>query len=185
PIVGPVAKSFNFTIEDTLALLGKLADAGFDASMAATATRNILLNLADGSGKLAQALGKPVKNLPELVDGLKKLKEEGIDLNTTLELTDKRSVAAFNAFLTSADKIIPLREQITGVDEELADMAHTMENNVKGAMAGLDSAWEALMLTFSNSKGVMKSTIDFFARGIRNIANNWKSLEEKENDAIQ
>ena len=31
----------------------------------------------------------------------------------------------------------------------------------------------------------MKSTIDFFARGIRNIANNWKSLEEKENDAIQ
>lgn len=185
PIVGPVAKAFNFTIEDTLALLGKLADAGFDASMAATATRNILLNLADGSGKLAQALGKPVKNLPELVDGLKKLKEEGIDLNTTLELTDKRSVAAFNAFLTSADKIIPLREQITGVDEELADMAHTMENNVKGAMAGLDSAWEALMLTFSNSKGVMKSTIDFFARGIRNIANNWKSLEEKENDAIQ
>lgn len=71
PIVGPVAKAFNFTIEDTLALLGKLADAGFDASMSATATRNILLNLADGSGKLAQALGGPVKTLPELVDGLK------------------------------------------------------------------------------------------------------------------
>ena len=45
-----------------------------------------------------------------------------------------------------------MREQITGVDEELADMAHTMENNVKGAMAGLDSAWEALMLTFSTQK---------------------------------
>lgn len=38
PIVGPVAKAFNFSIEDTLALLGKLSDAGFDASMAATAT---------------------------------------------------------------------------------------------------------------------------------------------------
>lgn len=37
PTVGPVAKAFNFTIEDTLALLGKLADAGFDASSAATA----------------------------------------------------------------------------------------------------------------------------------------------------
>ena len=117
PIVGPVAKAFNFQIEDTLALLGKLADAGFDASMSATATRNILLNLADASGKLAQALGKPVKTLPELVDGLKKLKEQGIDLNSTLELTDKRSVAAFNAFLTAADKIVPLREQITGVDK--------------------------------------------------------------------
>lgn len=70
-----VAKAFNFQIEDTLALLGKLADAGFDASMSATATRNILLNLADGNGKLAKALGEPVKTLPELVVGLKKLKE--------------------------------------------------------------------------------------------------------------
>ena len=126
PIVGPVAKAFNFQIEDTLALLGKLADAGFDASMSATATRNILLNLADGSGKLAKALGSPVNTLPELVAGLKKLKEQGVDLNTTLELTDKRSVAAFNAFLTAADKIVPLREQITGVTSELNDMANTM-----------------------------------------------------------
>lgn len=185
PIVGPVAKSFNFTIEDTLALLGKLADAGFDASMSATATRNILLNLADGSGKLALALGKPVKTLPDLVDGLKTLRDRGVDLNTTLELTDKRSVSAFNAFLTSADKLVPLREQITGVDEELAGMAHTMEDNVKGSIAALSSAWEALMLTFSNSKGTMKSVLDFFARGIRSIADDWKSLEEKENEALQ
>ena len=76
-------------------MLGKLADAGFDASMSATATRNILLNLADGSGKLALELGKPVKTLPDLVDGLKTLRDRGVDLNTTLELTDKRSVSAF------------------------------------------------------------------------------------------
>ena len=69
--------------------------------MSATATRNILLNLADGSGKLAKALGGSVNTLPELVAGLKKLREQGVDLNTTLELTDKRSVAAFNAFLTA------------------------------------------------------------------------------------
>lgn len=185
PIVGPVAKSFNFTIEDTLALLGKLADAGFDASMSATATRNILLNLADGSGKLALALGKPVKTLPDLVDGLKTLRDRGVDLNTTLELTDKRSVSAFNAFLTSADKLVPLREQITGVDEELAGMAHTMEDNVKGSIASLSSAWEALMLTFSNSKGPMKSVLDFLARGVRNIADDFKSLEDKETEAMQ
>lgn len=185
PIVGPVAKAFNFQIEDTLALLGKLADAGFDASMSATATRNILLNLADGSGKLAQALGKPVKTLPELVDGLKKLKEQGIDLNSTLELTDKRSVAAFNAFLTSADKIIPLREQISGVEKELGDMADTMGDNVQGAIYGLSSAWEAFMLSFSASTGPAKDVINFLARGIRNIANDLKSLEDKEKDAIQ
>lgn len=105
PIVGPVAKAFNFTIEDTLALVGKLADSGFDASMSATATRNILLNLADTNGVLGNPLGGPVKTLPELVIGLQKLKEQGVDLNTTLEMTDKRSVAAFNAFLTAAVRL--------------------------------------------------------------------------------
>lgn len=183
PIVGPVAKAFNFQIEDTLALLGKLADAGFDASSAATATRNILLNLADGSGKLAKALGGPVRTLPELVAGLKKLKEQGVDLNTTLELTDKRSVAAFNAFLTAADKIVPLREQITGVTGELNDMANTMGENVQGAIAGLSSAWEAFMLGFYESKGVMKEVIDFLSKGIRNIANNMKDNEQLQEDA--
>lgn len=183
PIVGPVAKAFNFTIEDTLALLGKLADAGFDASMSATATRNILLNLADSGGKLAKALGEPVKTLPELVAGLKKLKEQGVDLNTTLELTDKRSVAAFNAFLTAADDIVPLRDQITGVDQELADMADTMSNNVKGAIAGLSSAWEAFMLSFYDSKGLMKDVLDFFARGLRNVATQLKGYSELQDEA--
>jgi len=179
PIVGPVAKAFNFSIEDTLALLGKLSDAGFDASMAATATRNVFLNLADSNGKLAKALGKPVKTLPELVAGLKSLKEKGVDLNTTLELTDKRSVAAFNAFLTAADKILPLREQITGVERELGDMAHTMGDNVHGAIANLSSAWEAFMLSFSESTGPAKEFLNWMADKIRGIANDLKSPEEK------
>ena len=178
-IVGPVAKAFNCTIEDTLALLGKLADAGFDASSSATATRNILLNLADGSGKLAKALGKPVKTLPELVNGLQSLKDKGVDLNTTLELTDKRSVAAFNAFLTAADKIVPLRNQITGVESELADMANTMGDNVQGAIANLSSAWEAFMLSFSNTTGPAKEFLNWMADKIRSIANDLKTPEEK------
>ena len=124
--------------------------------MSATATRNILLNLADGSGKLAQALGGPVKTLPELVDGLQRLKEQGIDLNSTLEMTDKRSVAAFNAFLTASDKIVPLRDQITGVEDDLNKMADTMGNNVQGALYNLSSAWESLMLTIMDNTGAMK-----------------------------
>ena len=179
PIVGPVAKAFNFTIEDTLALVGKLADSGFDASMSATATRNILLNLADTNGVLAKSLGGPVKTLPELVIGLQKLKEQGVDLNTTLEMTDKRSVAAFNAFLTAADKIVPLRDQITGVDGELANMAHTMGDNVQGALANLSSAWEAFMLSISESTGPAKEFLNWMADKIRSIANDLKSPEDK------
>lgn len=182
PIVGPVAKAFNFQIEDTLALLGKLADSGFDASMAATALRNIFLNLADSNGLLAKSLGGAVKTLPELVNGLKKLKEQGVDLNTTLELTDKRSVAQFNTLLTNIDALIPLREQITGVEEEFGNMANTMGDNVQGAILGLSSAWEAFMLSFMESTGPAKNVINFFARGIRNIANDLKNTEQLQDD---
>ena len=182
PIVGPVAKAFNFSIEDTLALLGKLSDAGFDASMSATATRNILLNLADTNGVLAKSLGGPVKTLPELVTGLQKLKEQGVDLNSTLEMTDKRSVAAFNAFLTAADKIVPLREQITGVEGELGDMAHTMEDNAKGAIDSLKSAWEALMISLGKNTGVLSGIINEFtdlARSMRAVIATAEELGEE------
>lgn len=180
PIVGPVAKAFNFTIEDTLALLGKLSDAGFDASMSATATRNIILNLADANGKLAKELGGNVKTLPEMVEGLVKLRDKGIDLASTLELTDKRSVAAFNAFLSGAEKINTLREAVTNVEGDLATMANTMTDNVQGAILGLSSAWEAFMLSFMNSTGPAKEVIDFFARGLRNIARDLASPDERQ-----
>lgn len=177
PTVGPVAKAFNFTIEDTLALLGKLADSGFDASSAATATRNILLNLADGGGKLATALGGPVKTLPELVSGLQKLKAEGVDLNTTLELTDKRSVAAFNSFLQSADKISPLRDAITDVEGDLDQMAATMGDNVKGAMAGLASAWEAVLIKMSESTSEpFKNLIKWITDLLRDIKSGFSGV---------
>ena len=181
--VAPVAKAFNFSIEDTLALLGNLADAGFDASSAATATRNILLNLADSNGKLAKALGGSVGSLPELVEGLKKLNDRGVDLATTLELTDKRSVAAFNTFLGGADKILALKDGIIDVKGELDTMASTMDDNVRGAIAGLSSAWEAFMLSFSKSTGPAKGVIEFITRGIRNITRQFNSNED--NQAIR
>ena len=169
PIVGPVAEKFNFSIEDTLALLGKLADSGFDASMAATATRNIFLNLADSNGKLAKELGKPVKSLPDLVDGLINLNKKGIDLNETLKITDKRSVAAMSVFLKSAESILPLREQITGVDKELTAMAETMSNNTAGAMKTMESAWEELMITIYGNTGTIRAIVETATEGIKDL----------------
>ena len=159
-IVGPVANSFGFTIEETTALLGALANSGFDASSAATATRNILLNLADSSGKLALALGGPVDNLEDLVKGLKKLNSEGIDLNKALDLTDKRSVAAFNTFLNGTDTVLNLRDAVTGAEEGFNAMSEEMGDNVQGALNRLSSTIEGVVLRFYESKGILRDLID-------------------------
>lgn len=174
--IAPVAESFGFGLEDTLALLGKLADAGFDASSASTATRNILLNLADDNGKLAKSLGGGVKNLDELVKGLVKLRDSGIDLGETLELTDKRSVAAFSTFLTGAENIKELRDGVTGVTKDLGDMADTMNDTTLGAIAGLQSAWEGLMLSFDEGTGMGVQVIKRLTKAISNAS--WLLMDD-------
>lgn len=162
-IVGPVARTFGFSVKDTTALLGTLANAGFDASSAATATRNILLNLADANGKLAKELGGPVKTFPELISGLQKLDEKGLDLATTLDLTDKRSVAAFNQFLRGAGDANELRDALENVDGELQRIADERMNTLQGSILRLKSAWEGFILKMRSSTGVLKQATDALA----------------------
>lgn len=170
--VGPVANAFGFSVEETTALLGQLSNAGFDASSAATATRNILLNMADSSGDLAQALGGPVKNLDDLIKGLKKLNGEGIDLAKTLELTDKRSVAAFSTFLNGVDNIATLRDTITNCTGQFQGMADTMANNADSAWKGFESAVEGLILKFFDLREGLKTVYEW-ATEVVNWIGEW------------
>lgn len=162
--VFPVANAFGLTVKDTTALLGALANAGFDASSAATATRNIILKLADANGKLAKSLGGPAKSFDDIIDGLIKLRKSGVDLNEALEMTDKRSVAAFTALLSGAESARELRKSLEDVSGELERIQSERLNTVEGATKLLKSAWEGLTLAFQNSNGVLRDTIVLMTR---------------------
>lgn len=162
--VFPVANAYGLTVKDTTALLGALANAGFDASTAATATRNILLNLANANGKLAKSLGGSVGTFDEIIDGLIQLRKSGIDVAGALELTDKRSVAAFSAFLSGAESARELRQSLEDVSGELDRIQSERLNTVEGSTKLLQSAWEGLTLAFQNSNGAIKDTIDWLTR---------------------
>ena len=172
--VFPVANAFGLSVKDTTALLGALANAGFDASSAATATRNIILKLADANGKLAKSMGGPAKTFDEIIDGLIKLRDAGTDLNEALELTDKRSVAAFSALLSGADSARELRGALEDVGGELDRIQRERLDTVEGSTKLLKSAWEGLTLAFSQSNGVIRVLIDDLAdllTGITNLIN--------------
>lgn len=170
--VAPVASAFGFSIEDTVALLGQLANAGFDASSSATATRNILLSLADSNGELAKQLGRPIKTADDLSKGLQELKGRGIDLAEALELTDKRSVAAFATFLEGSGTLVELRDSITDVSDELSDMAEKRLQTVNGSLQLLNSAWEGFILDLN--EGTRAS--EFFSTTIRFVADNLTTI---------
>lgn len=170
--VAPVANSFGFSIEETTALLGQLSNAGFDASSSATATRNILLNLADANGALAKALGRPVTSAKELADGLIELDAKGIDLATSLELTDKRSVAAFRTFLQGAKDLDPLVKSLTNVEDELKTIADIQDDTLQGSFDRLRSAWEGYILGADGASGAsekLRYIIEFLAENLDTI----------------
>jgi len=156
--VGPVAKAFGFNVAETTALLGSLANAGFDASMAGTATRNILLNLADSSGALAQKLGGAVTSFDELIPALIVLRESGVDLNETLELTDKRSVAAFNRFLEGAEFTREFADELDRAKGTADEMSEVQLDNLKGDLTILKSAFEGLVITVKDNNEGMNDT---------------------------
>ena len=176
-IVSPVANAFGFNIEDVLALLGQLANAGFDASSAATATRNILLNLADANGDLAKSIGHPVKNLDELMQGLQQLNAEGVDLATSLELSDKRSVAAFNTFLRGAEDVTALRDALNDCNGTAEEMSHIMGDNLDGDIKSLGSAWDDFMLEINDGQGILRGIVQWLTMVIREIASTYKELK--------
>ena len=161
--VAPVAAAFGFTLEDSIALLGKLRDVNMDASKASTATRNIFLKMADANGVLSKAMGKPVKTFDELIPALIKLRDEGTDLNKILGMVGVRATAAFGAFLESAESAKILRDNITDVEGALKDMVAVRVDNVVDASKRLKSAWDGVVLSFRESSGAFKNILDHYA----------------------
>lgn len=174
--------------------------------MAATATRNIFLKLADSNGKLAQALGKPVRNLNDLLNGLAELRAKGADLNDALELTNVRAAVSFTRFLNTTEAARKFSEQLnwTGksaeelkeeadklgitVDElkkQMADctgtaeqMAFTMENNLGGDITRLKSAWDDFILSLSKGQGILRSISQKLLHFVQGLGTLVRTAEE-------
>lgn len=165
--VFPIANAFGLEIEDAAALLGSLANAGFSAESAATATRNMLLNLADANGKLAQRTGGAAKSFNDIIDKVVQLRKEGADLSEIFELTDKRSVAAFNALIQGAETAKELRNELSDVSGELKRIQQTRLDTVTGQTTILKSYWEGFKLSMRESNGLIKQTIVLLQQAVQ------------------
>lgn len=162
--IAPVAKAAGFSLQDTVSLLGSLADAGFDASTAATSTRNILLYLADSSSELAQSLSEPVTDLPSMIRAFQELQGRGVNLSEALQLTDKRAVSAFNTFLTGTDALEKLSKALEDAEGRAKEIAEVKLDNLEGDITKLNSAWEGLLLTIEDGEGVFNSVARWFVQ---------------------
>ncbi|OAV66939.1 hypothetical protein Barb6_02460 [Bacteroidales bacterium Barb6] len=118
-------------------------------------------------------MGEPVRSLPALLDGLQKLKEKGLDLGQFFELSDTRSVGALAVITDNVAGVKTLTAELTNCNDKFYQIAKTMDDNVKGAMAGLSSAGESVILSFeqaTSATGRLKAATDSVADSLRGLS---------------
>ena len=149
--VGPVAANLGFSLEETVAILGRLVNSGLDASTAGTSLRSIFLQLADPASDLSKRLGENINSVDELIPALQRLVDSGVDVGEALELTDKRAVTAFLTLANGAEDVAKLNDVLLNSGGFAARAALEIEGGIGGAFRRFQSAVEGAALSLARA----------------------------------
>jgi len=164
PKVGAISAQLGFSLEGTTAILGKLSDAGLEASTAGTSLKSVFLKLADSNSALSQKLGGNVKSIDDLLPALQNLYEDGTNVEEMLGLTDKRAVTAFATMVSGADDIAILSEKLVEADGTAKSLAETMRDTMQGSLDEAGSAVDGFTIAlFEGLEPVITIIVDSIA----------------------
>lgn len=165
PIVSGAANAAGINFSQLLALLGKLSDAGIDASSSSTSLRNIFLESAKRGESYDQILARIVQNQDKLTAANDKFGKRaavsGVILANNLQAT-----ADLTATLDKAAK----GQEMAGV---ATATANKQLDTFQGSLTLLQSAIEGLIIKISNSTGALggfRNVVDFVTKNIETIA---------------
>ena len=180
--VAPIAKSAGFSVEDTAALMSKLADSGIEASIAGTSLRNILLKMQSPTSDLTKAFGGTIHSFDELLPAMKKFVEEGGSMADIMEVVDLRQAAAFEQMLTSADSALVLRDALNEATGAAKEMSLIIADTLEGDMKELTSAWEGFQISVFTGSGkiskAIRNVLDVTTELLNKLTNYNKTSKE-------
>lgn len=149
----PLAKAAGVSVEETAAMLGKLADSSISGSMAGTSLKKIFNELSKDGRPLNQVLADIKTQLDQAATPAEKLALAN-------DLVGERAQAAL---LILADQNEAIGELKTGLDNAAGaaqKMADEQLNTLDGKLKILSSAWDGLILQFSDSESGMMAIVD-------------------------
>ena len=173
--VAPIARQVGIDVESTTAMLGTLANAGIDGSMAGTALRKILLELGNESSKVGKKLGFSVESSEDLERALKRLNEMGLGTTEMSDLVGQRAVSAFGILLNGVGTTNQLADGFKNAGGTAQEMADVQLDNLSGKTTILGSAMEGLGL----------SIFEHFSPSLEDAVEGMTSLVGTFNDFIK
>ncbi len=156
--VGGTAKMLSGGVTEMNTALGILADNGIKGSEGGTALRNVILSLSAPTDTAAAALESLGVTAFDASGSMRPLQDTFSDLNTALstlsdqertavlnEIFNKVDLKSVNALLgTSSERFDELSGYISDCAGAAAQMAETMDDNLKGDLTIMQSALEGL-----------------------------------------
>ena len=158
-VCGGQAKMSGLELNEMATMLGIFADNGIKGSEGGTALRNLLKNMYTPTSKAAQAMEQLGISASDAVTGeLRPVQEVLMDTMSAMEslseadrmqamsdIFDVQVLASASAALNnSSDRFNELSAEIANCDGAMQQMADTMNDNLEGDLAGLNSSLEGL-----------------------------------------
>lgn len=182
--VAPVATGAGVAMEETVAMVSLLGDAGIKGSQAGTTLRSVILNLTGANEKataklkeLGVAIYDESGKMRSMSDIIGDLSEKLVDANGNVDTTTanllvgKTAISGFTALLQAGGERLGSFTDALETSNGTADrMASTMQNNVKGALEELGGAFESIGLKiYDKIDTPLKDAINGFTSFIEKV----------------
>lgn len=165
------ASEANVSIEETVALLGTMADRGIRASTQATGLRGILGSMLAPTAAFRHELEKVGLSMADIdvrtlgmSKVLHRLRDAGFDVENAYASLDKRIAAAATTLIENVDHFDELTKRVTGT-ADAAVIAGLQMDTLSGKMKIIANVFENLGLVIGEqAEGAMKDFLDTVLR---------------------
>ena len=146
----PVANSLGLSLEFTVAMIGKMADGGIDASRAGTALNAMMSQFSDPASKFRQELAAAGITTGSFEKALRQLAAAGPAGEKAILAVGTEAGPALRSVLNQGiGALDDLKGKLDAAKGSAAATAAVMEDNLKGSFNGLASVWDTVKNTLA------------------------------------
>lgn len=166
----PIAQSVGLTLEQTTAIMGKMADAGIDASRSGTSLANILAQFSDPSSAFKKELAALGITTNDFNEALRQLEAAGDKGKNAIQSVGLNAGPALQSLINQGmGSVDSLSQKLRDAGGSAAEAAKVMQNNFNGSIDGLESSWENL------KKALAAPVLPVLTQGINDLATAFRA----------
>lgn len=170
----PTAKSLNLSLEATVALLGKFADGGIDASRGGTALNAILSQFQDPASKFRSELAAMGITTNDFEKALHQLAAAGPAGQKAILAVGTEAGPALRALLNlGIGAFDDLKSKLEAATGSAAATAATVKDNLAGSLSSLGGIWDLVKIKLAQPiLPVLKDGVDQLSAALREAVSN-------------